>query len=90
MSDYLSVVLTDEDDIPNALARLRNIYPNIMKLSYDNARTRENRTITDTADVEKKSPLELFEEFYETQNNQQMKDVQREYVTNMINKLWEG
>ncbi|WP_026834387.1 exonuclease SbcCD subunit D [Eubacterium xylanophilum] len=87
--DYLSVVLTDEDDIPNALARLRNIYPNIMKLSYDNARTRENRTITDTADVEKKSPLELFEEFYETQNNQQMKDVQREYVTNMINKLWE-
>nr|MCR5796390.1 exonuclease SbcCD subunit D [Eubacterium sp.] len=87
--DYLSVVLTDEDDIPNALARLRNIYPNIMKLSYDNARTRENRTITDTADVEEKSPLELFEEFYETQNNQQLKDVQREYVTNMINKLWE-
>ena len=43
MDDYLHVVLTDEEDVPDALARLRTIYPNIMKLDYDNRRTRARR-----------------------------------------------
>ena len=38
--DYIHVTLTDEDDVPDALGRLRSIYPNIMKLDYDNLRTR--------------------------------------------------
>ncbi len=38
--DYLRVILTDEEDVPDAVAKLRVIYPNLLRLSYDNQRTR--------------------------------------------------
>ena len=66
---YLHITLTDEDDIPDAIGRLRAIYKNLMRLSYDNARTRSNNVITGTVDVETKSAYELFAGFFEQQNN---------------------
>ncbi|MDD6037381.1 MAG: exonuclease SbcCD subunit D [bacterium] len=86
--DYIHAVLTDEQDIPHAMAKLRVIYPNLMKLTYDNARTRENRVIDDAVDVEHKSPMELFEEFYEMQNNQPMSEEQRDFVLGLIESIW--
>lgn len=87
--DYLHITLTDEEDIPHALGRLRAIYPNLMKLDYDNRRTRENREISGAEDVENKSPLRLFTDFYELQNNQPMSDEQKAYVEELIEKIWE-
>ena len=86
--DYIHVVLTDEEDILDAIGKLRVIYPNLMKLSYDNKRTRTSNIIEDVRDVEKKSPIELFGEFYEAQNNQPMSDEQQAYVIDMIDKIW--
>ena len=40
VGDYLAVTLTDEEDIPGVMGRLSSIYPHIMKLEYDNRRTR--------------------------------------------------
>ena len=88
--DYLHVILTDEDDVPEAMGRLRTIYPNIMKLSYDNTRTRAGHTIDGAADVQRKSPLELFEELYFQQNNQPMSDEQRNFVQELIESIREG
>ena len=88
--DYLHVILTDEEDVQEALGRLRVIYPNIMKLSYDNTRTRGNQTISGAEDAQRKSPLELFEELYALQNNQPMSDEQRAYSQNLIETIWEG
>ena len=90
VEDYIHAVLTDEEDVPNAMGRLRSIYPNLMKLSYDNKRTRENRTIDDAGDVENKSPMELFEEFYELQNNNPMSDEQRAFSLDLMEKIWEA
>ena len=45
MDDYLYITLTDEQDVPDALARLRVIYPNLMQLDYDNQRTRQQQEI---------------------------------------------
>ena len=86
--DYIHAVLTDEEDVPDAISKLRIIYPNLMKLTYDNKRTRENRMIDASADVDRKSPIELFEEFYEMQNNQSMSDEQKELVNNLIDSIW--
>ena len=88
-NDYVHIVLTDENDIPDAVGKLRVIYPNLMKLSYDNKRTAMQKEVTDAEDVEKKSPIELFGEFYEMQNNQEMTDEQREFVQNLIESIWE-
>ena len=87
--DYIHITLTDEEDVPEAIGKLRLIYPNLMHLSYDNTRTRTNQLIDGAEDVQRKSPLELFEELYELQNNQPMSRDQREYTRELIESIWE-
>ena len=85
--DYIHAVLTDEEDIPDGIQKLRVIYPNILRLEYDNLRTRESREIAGTDHAEEKTELELFEEFYKLQNNQAMSLQQRAYMEQMIEDL---
>lgn len=86
--DYLHITLTDEEDIPDAMGKLRKIYPNVMKLSYDNTRTRKDQLVEKGADVEHKLPIELFEELYEMQNNQPMNEEQCAFVQDMMKTVW--
>ena len=87
--DYLQITLTDEEDVPGALQKLRTVYSNLMRLEYDNARTREDREVQAVEAQEQKSELELFEEFYELLNNESMKDEQVEFVEKLIQDLKE-
>lgn len=89
-NDYLHIVLTDEEDILDAVNRLRVIYPYLMKLSYDNCRTRQSRDIAVSEEIAQKSPMDLFEEFYELQNNQTMNDEQQKLLTGLVEEIWEG
>ena len=87
--DYLHVTLTDEEDIPEAIRKLRVIYPNIMKLDYDNRRTRSFASIEMSEKPEEKTPLQLFEELYRLQNNQDLGEEQRAYLTRLVEEIWE-
>lgn len=87
--DYTHITLTDEDDIPDAVSRLRTIYHRLMKLDYDNKRTRMNIEINGTDSVEAKTPDELFADFYLLQNNQPMSDEQAEFMKELIEKTSE-
>lgn len=87
--NYVNVVLTDEEAVPDALGKLRLIYPNIMKLEYQNRRTQLNQEIVGALEVEKKSPLQLFMELYEMQNNQEMSEQQQEFCSALIEKIQE-
>jgi exonuclease SbcD len=87
--DYLHIVLTDEEDIPDVMSRLRVIYPNLMKIDYDNKRTRTGGQITGADAPEKKTPLELLSAFYELQNGQPMSQEQTRYAQELIEKIWE-
>ena len=87
--DYLHIILTDEEDIPEAIGKLRVIYPNLLKLSYDNTRTRVNQIIDGAVDVKRKNPLELFQELYELQNNQPMSEEQQTFTQELIKSIWE-
>lgn len=82
--DYVQITLTDEEDIPDGLQKLRIIYPNLMRLEYDNSRMRQNRVIEQSEEMEQKSELELFAEFYELQNNQKMSAEQTTFVARLI------
>ena len=88
--DYTHITLTDEEDIPDVIGKLRTIYHRLMKLDYDNKRTRLNMEINSVTDVESKSPLELFSDFYKLQNNQPMTQEHFDYVKLLIEKSWEG
>lgn len=86
--DYIGAVLTDEDDVPDALARLRVVYPNIMKLEYDNLRTR-SAVETDGPDDDMRSEMDYFMELYEKQNGAEMTDEQKKFAEKIMEKLRE-
>lgn len=86
--DYIRVILTDEEDVPDALARMRSIYPNIMKFDYDNTRTRQKQDITQTENVEKKTPQQLFSELYEMQNNKALSEEQIKLLDELVEDIW--
>ena len=88
-TDYMHITLTDEEDIPDGVGKLRSIYHNLMRLDYDNKRTRSNSQITGAENVQEKSPLELFSDFYELQNNQPLSEEQSEYIRTLIESIWE-
>lgn len=87
--DYLRVVLTDENDIPDVMSRLRVIYPNVMKLDYDNKRTRTVNAIHGAEQMEVKTPLDLVAELYELQNGQPLSPEQKQFSRELIEKIWE-
>lgn len=87
--DYIQVTLTDEEDVPDGLQKLRVIYPNLMRLEYDNKRTRNHENIDGACEVEQKSELELFKEFYELQNNQPMSGQQEAFVRDLVENIQE-
>ena len=86
--DYLHITLTDEQDIPEALARLRVVYPNLMRLDYDNRRTRALQTPDAACRTEQKTPLELFSDFYRLQNDQSLSEEQAAFCQQLIEQLW--
>ena len=86
---YLHITLTDEEDVPHAIGKLRAIYPNLMKLDYDNTRTRGAVQLEEAAPVEELSPLDLFAQFYRQQNNQPMTQAQTDFVRDLIETIWE-
>lgn len=88
-SDYMHITLTDEEDIADASNLLRTVYKNLMKLDYDNTRTKEALELSAVENVESKTPIELFSELYEKQNNKQMSDAQEKIVSEIIEKIWE-
>lgn len=88
--DYIQITLTDEDDLPDAARKLQAVYPNLLQVLYDNARTRAAAADFTREAAEERSPLALFEALHEMQNGAPVSQEQRELLANMIERIWEG
>ena len=86
--DYYKITLTDEEDVPEGVAKLRLFYPNLMALEYDNSRTRAGESASDGGDVRGKTPSELFGELYEKQNGRPMTEEMARYMEDLIERVW--
>ena len=86
LRDFYHLTLTDEEDVPDAVQKLRSVYKNLLQLEYDNKRTRTDNAIEGAERVVEKSPLELMEEFYQLQNNQVLSEKQRAYLQGLLEK----
>lgn len=86
LRDFYHLTLTDEEDVPDAVQKLRSVYKNLLQLEYDNKRTRTDNAIEGAEHVVEKSPLELMEEFYQLQNNQALSEKQRAYLQGFLEK----
>lgn len=87
--DYIFITLTDENEIPDAVHKLRKIYPHLAKYRYDNSRTLFSTLILPEKINENISPEELFSEFYQKQNNHTMNAEQLEFINRIIKEIWE-
>ena len=88
--DYLQITLTDEDDLPDAARKLQQVYPNLLQVLYDNARTRAAAADFTREAAVVRSPIELFESLHVMQNGAPVTDEQRALLAGMIERIWEG
>lgn len=88
--DYVHITLTDENDIPDAVSKLRLVYHRLMKMDYDNARTKKQGIIEGMTSARETDPAKLFGEFFESQNNVPMNDEQTALVNGIIKEIWEA
>ena len=86
---YVRITLTDEDDIPDGMRKLRTIYHRLMELRYDNKRTRAGlMDIGKPMNVNTLNPIQLFGELFEKQNALPLSDKQSEYVNGLIDQIF--
>lgn len=90
--DYLSVTLTDEDSIMDPMGKLRLVYPNIMRLDFDNtkSRAREGDLELSANEIAAKSPMELFDTFFTAQNGLEMDNQQNQCMEAVLKKVMGG
>ncbi len=84
--DYLHITLTDEEDIVDAIGKVRAVYPNVMQLAYDNQRSRAINSGTMPADISRTTPLQLFADFYQLQNNMVLTAEQADIVSKILTR----
>ena len=85
--DYYHIILTDEQDVPDGAMKLRSVYKNLLKLDYDNTRTRNQNRISMIDLTDEKTTLELFDDFYEMVNGQKMTEEQNKIMEKVIEKV---
>jgi len=85
--DYMQLTLTDEDDIPDAVNKLRSVYPNLMSLNYDNTRTRHSESVRAIEEIKNKEPIELFAEFFAKQNGADMSEEQYSFAKKLFESI---
>lgn len=77
-ADYLRITLTDEEEIYDAIGKLRTVYPNLMALDFENSRSVHDPSLIATAanEIALQNPLDLFDAFYQMQNNNALSTAQ--------------
>ena len=86
--DYIRAILTDEEEIYDAIGKMRSVYPNIMRLELENSKSMWNSESKLTADdIESKTDIELFEEFYINQNNIPMSKGQKDIMLELFEEV---
>jgi exonuclease SbcD len=88
--DYLHVTLTDQEEILDAIGKLREVYPNVMRLDFASADSIWDSQESPECSLEEKTPLELFAEFFQSQNGYEMTERQTEFVRELLTETIRG
>lgn len=83
--DYISITLTDEEELYEPKAALQNVYPNLLEWSVDNTRTRhEIERLTEEVKIQ--SPMESFAEFYEQMQGVSLSEEEERLMMRVIER----
>lgn len=86
--DYLHVTLTDTEPVADPLYRLRQVYPNIMRLSFSSSLEEEEVEIAACEEVEHRTPPQLFAEFYSQMQGEPLSEEDGKLVLRLMEKVW--
>ena len=84
--DYMFITLLDED-VVDAIGKLRAKFPNLMTLDFDNKRTESTQELGLVDNLEDQNPLELFKQFYKLQNNNEVSHEQEEILEKVLERI---
>ena len=82
--DYIRAVLTDDEELVDAVGRMRSVYPNLLRLDFENRRTKGGGILKQPSAESRKPPEELFAEFYEWQQNLPLDGEKRELIRRLL------
>ena len=86
--DFIDITLTDENEVMDAISTLRSVYPNVLKISYENMATRAAEEIEKLGKLDKQNPQEIFEKFFNSRRGREMTAEEKEYMNSLIEKIW--
>ena len=87
---YTRVILTDDAIIPDVMNRLRQVYPLLAQLDWDNVRMRQEADPSLPRDAQKHTPFSLFEEFFQRMGGGELAAEQKAYLEDVIGEIWGG
>ena len=87
--DYMHVILTDEEQILDAIGKVRTIYPNVMQISFRNRRHMKQLESAQIKEdqISDQSPAELFEQFYKMQNHIDLDEKRLQLVLSVFEEV---
>lgn len=78
--DFIYVTLTDEDTVNDAMGIFQQVYPNTVKIDYDNSHTRAIEQVDISSIAENKSFSELIGDFYKLMYHCEMSEEEMKYM----------
>lgn len=87
--DYMHVILTDEEQILDAIGKVRTIYPNVMQISFKNRRHMKQLESAQIKEdqISDQSSAELFEQFYKMQNHIDLDEKRLQLVLSVFEEV---
>jgi len=87
--DYLRVILTDEREIIDPMGKIREVYPNVMTLEFENSRTDFDFTAAESimenaGDIK---PFELFGAFFLESRGFAMSEEQEQIARDILSEM---
>ena len=87
-NDYLRVVLTDENELMDALSRLRSVYPFIMMVEWKRRGNGGNEyREEELSAIKKRKPLDIIRDFYGMQVGTDMNENQEKYLVDTLESI---
>lgn len=86
VEDYIKAIITNEEPVYDAIGKMKKIFPNTLRLEIENSKINLNidKKLSNLDNIKKKDEIELFNEFYKYQHDQELNSIQLEIIEDII------
>lgn len=87
--DYIRAIITNEEPVYDAIGQIKRVYPNTLRLDIENSKMNSSieKELSNLDNIKKKDEVELFNEFYNFQHNQDLNDIQLEIIKEVVKEV---